>query len=513
MPRRLHVFSGPTLRAAAVRAALPDAVVHPPVVAGDLARLAAAAGDVVVIVDGAMTGGNAVRHKEILALVDAGVEVWGAGALGALRGAELHTHGVHAHGRVARLLIRGALDGDDEVAVHDGATPSVALVDVRATCRAACRVGLVDPDSALRIVAAAQQLPPARRTWEEIVGHAVDAGLDADMAWRVEEFARNHPVSITRDDALSCLATVRRRRTLPPQPRRTPRAALTSFAQAWRDQAAGAELPGAGFVGDLAVLTLCRLLAVDFPTFQRRIALRTLAGLAAPDPRPGEREGQAMIREFAAANGLDPDSLPLWLADRGLRRDELLAHLRRDQAVALVLEAYRTDPTDDAAVETTLAEVVADHARRRGFVAPGASRSWERSWLSAAEMESLTAEERIARLAARSFHSMPGVDWRQPLLQELKLSGVFRVAREAVVQAREFVREDASPPAPDDAVVAWFAERWDAHERFDLALLDRGFASVDAFLPRARPFHAFDRDTTTYRELRCLGRRAALTSS
>src|SRR5258708_30535800 len=98
MSRRLHVFSGPTLGAAEVREAAPDAVVHPPVVAGDLSRLAVTPGDVVVIVDGAMTARSTVRHKEILSLVGAGVEVWGAGALGALRAAELHAHGVHAHG-------------------------------------------------------------------------------------------------------------------------------------------------------------------------------------------------------------------------------------------------------------------------------------------------------------------------------------------------------------------------------------------------------------------------------
>jgi len=512
MPRRLHVFSGPTLPAAEVRAAMPDAEVHPPVVAGDLNRLGATAGDVVVILDGAMTGGNAVRHKEILALVDAGVEVWAAGALGALRGAELQDHGVHAYGRVARLFARGALDGDDEVAVHDGRPPSVALVDVRATVRAACRGGLLDPESGDAVVAAAQALAPARRRWAEIVGHAVDHGLDADMAWRVEEFARDHSVRLTRQDALGCLEMVRRRQALPPRPRRAPRPVLTTFAQAWREEAAGSELPGGGFVADLAVLTLCRLLAVDFPAFQRRIALRTLAAMAAPESRPGEREGQAMVREFAAAAGLDVDSLPLWLTQRGLRREELLAHLRRENAVALVLEAYGANPADERAVDATLAEVVAEQARRRGFVAPGSSQGWERSWLSAGELESLGAEERIARLAARSFNSMPGVDWRQPLLQELKLGGVFRVAQEAVVAARRFVAEQEWTPASDDEVVAWFVERWEAHERFDLALLDRGFAGVDAFLPRARPFHAFDRAVTTYRDLRCLGGRAFVAS-
>ena len=94
----------------------------------------------------------------------------------------------------------------------------------------------------------------------------------------------------------------------------------------------------------------------------------------------------------------------------------------------------------------------------------------------------------------------------------LKVSGVFRVAREAVVQARQFLAERSPAPIGDEAVVAWFVERWDASERFDLALLDRGFAGVDAFVPRARPFVAFDQATPTYRDLRCLGRRTPVAS-
>lgn len=511
MPRALHVFSGPTLDAVEVRRAVPEAVVHPPVAAGDLARLHAGPGDVVVLVDGAMTDGNAVRHKEILALVEAGVDVWGTGALGALRAAELHDHGVRPYGRVARLLVRGVLEGDDEVAAG-AAADAVTLVDVRATCRAACRAGVVDEAAARRLVAAAQSLPPQRRRHAAIAGAAAEAGLDEAASHAYAAFAAEHAVRLTRDDALDCLLTVRRRLAQPPRPRRTPRAVLTSFAEAWREEAAGAELPG-GFVGDLAVLAFCRLLAVDFPAFQRRVALRTLAALSSPEASSGQREGQALVREFAAAHGLDVDSLSLWLLQRGMRREELLAHLRREQAVALLLQALDVDPADERAADATLAELVGEHARRRGFVAPGPLQGWERSWLSAAELESLAPGERIARLAARSFHSMPGMGWRQPLLQDLKVSGVFRVAREGVVQAREHLLQHAGEPAaPDEAVVAWFVERWNARDRFDLALLDRGFSGIETFLPRARPFHAFDRDTTTYRDLRCLAQSTALTS-
>jgi len=460
MAPRVHVFTGPTLASGEVRAALPGALVHPPVQGGDLLRLGAVAGDVVVLVDGEMDAGNAVRHKEILALVEAGVEVWGTGTLGALRAAELRGCGVRAHGRVARLLQRGVLEGDDEVAVSTGSNSTVALVDVRATARAAHRGGLVDADTATRLVNAALQLPPARRSWEGIVGHAVDAGLDADMAWRFEEFARDHAVRLTRIDALSCLEAVRRSRGAAPRATRGRSApSTTAFAQEWSEQSAGADMPGAGFVADDDVLTLCRLLAVDFPAFQRRVALRTLAVQAAPAAPASAREGQAILREFAESRGLDVDSLKLWLSQRGLRRDELLAHLLRERAVVALLEARDADPGDDNAVEAVLAGIVAEHARRRGFVAPGATRTWERTWLSAPEIEGLDADQRMARLAARTFNTVPGLSWRQPLLQELKLGGVFAVAREAVVEARDFAHEHGGGEAGDAEVVAWFSGR------------------------------------------------------
>jgi hypothetical protein len=261
------------------------------------------------------------------------------------------------------------------------------------------------------------------------------------------------------------------------------------------------------------VLDLCRLVAVDYPAFQRSVALRTLAAQAAPSPRTSEREGQAMLREFGQAAGLDVDSILLWLSDRGLRREDLLAHLRRRDAVAVLLEAYGVDPADESAADAALAAVVAEHARRLGFVVPGPAVTWERSWLSSAEMESLSPDERIARLAGRAFQLAPGVAWRQPLIQELKVAGVFRVAREGVVQARQFARDHAGDTPEDEAVVAWFVERWQVSDRFDLALLDRGFADAPAFLRAARPLLGFDRGVRSHRDLRCLGRRTAPASS
>jgi hypothetical protein len=529
MAARVHVFAGPTLSAREIRATLPDAVVHPPAAAGDLVTLTTVPGDTVVLVDGLIAEGRGVRHKEILALLDGGVEVWGAGGLGALRAAELQPYGMRAYGRVARLVARGVLDGDDEVAVdHDGpegrwAARSVAMVDIRATCRFAHRRGLVDGDTAAAVVGVAGRLCYRRRRWEEILGRGVEAGLDAEMAWRIEQLATSGAVPrLTRADALGCLEAVRRRRGAPPRPRpgTAARPTTTVYAQAWAEERAGRVEHGAGFVGDVAVLTFCRLLGVDYPSLQRHVALRTLAAAALPVARPSEREGQAMVREFAEEQLLDAGSLPLWLAERGLRRQELLAHLRREAAVRRLLDGQRINPRHEPAAHAALVAVVAEHARRRGFLSSRAARGWERAWLSAAELESLTADERIARLAARTFRCAPGVDWRAPLLQELKVRGVFRVAREGVADAVERWRDlTAADPAvaaecrDPEVLLAWAVQRWNVRERLDLAILDRGLQGRDELVAAAPMFCSLDRAVDTYRDLHCLGQPAGAAAS
>jgi hypothetical protein len=352
-----------------------------------------------------------------------------------------------------------------------------------------------------------------------VLAHAVEAGLEADLAWRLGEYARKHAARLVHDDALGCLRAVRNARGKAPRPRPSAAAAVvtTVFAHQWIAEVSGDVQPGPGLVSDAAVLSFCRLLAVDYPSFQRGVALRTLAALSRPRPRAGEREGRAMLREFTQRQRLDSDSLMLWLRERGLGRQELLAHLRREHTVNQLLSAAGVSVHDDTGVTEALADIVADHARRRGFIAPGPLRTWERAWLSATEMELLPEAERIARLAARSFRRAPGADWRGPLLQELKVSGVFRVAREGAGQAQQDWRElemrdprAAAAAADPEALAAWAAERWQVRERFDLALLDRGFDTAADFAAQAPMVAALDRAVSTYRDLHCVGRRAAL---
>lgn len=108
------VYLGPSLDLSEAQALL-DADYRPPVRRGDLDRVEA--GRAVVILDGEFEQSLSVSLKEILRRLEAGSLVAGASSIGALRAAELATHGMIGIGRVFELYRTGRIDGNDEVAV------------------------------------------------------------------------------------------------------------------------------------------------------------------------------------------------------------------------------------------------------------------------------------------------------------------------------------------------------------------------------------------------------------
>ncbi len=142
------VFLGPTLSVAEARAEL-DASYRPPVSHGDVLRAVREAPQAIGIVDGYFERVPSVWHKEILWALSRGVHVFGAASMGALRAAELAPFGMEGVGAVYEAFARGDLEDDDEVAVahasaDEGYRPlSVAMVDIRATLRAAVTAGVI----------------------------------------------------------------------------------------------------------------------------------------------------------------------------------------------------------------------------------------------------------------------------------------------------------------------------------------------------------------------------------
>ncbi|MFB4309579.1 TfuA-like protein [Actinomadura sp. GTD37] len=135
-------------------------VVLPPVRRGDVAALIegtnAEPGDL-VIVDGRFGDVLAVGHREILAALDAGWRVWGLASMGAIRAAELSSHGMRGFGVVYRRFADQMIP-DDEVAVLHGPAPdyrplSEAMIDLRSFLGHLAGRGILQPQQADEVAA------------------------------------------------------------------------------------------------------------------------------------------------------------------------------------------------------------------------------------------------------------------------------------------------------------------------------------------------------------------------
>ncbi|RFS45622.1 TfuA-like protein [Micromonospora craniellae] len=341
-----HVFAGPTIVADEVTERLPEAVVHPPVRHGDLLALRLGPDDRVAIIDGVFFRTGAIRHKEIVHLLQQGVAVWGASSMGALRAAELDRFGMRGVGRIYRLYSSGVINGDDEVAVlhaeaEDGYRQmSEALVAVRLAVRRARVTGLLGPDEERHLVTTARRLPFGDRTYRRIVTQAVADGLSPTTGEALLGQVRTGGVDAKRADAHLLLHHLRHYTPgLPPAA--AERMPMTSFLLRWQRSAPTtrvADVP----VSDLAALTAVQLFGTDYPVLHRQIVLRELTGLPA-QADPGEVAAEALrVARVRGLLGPETDPLPAsfhhWL-------DETERQLPAGKAALLALvRSFRWTP-------------------------------------------------------------------------------------------------------------------------------------------------------------------------
>lgn len=147
----MKIYAGLTLQADAVRARAPGAAVAPPIRRGDLRRDIADGVDAVGIIDGVFNQSAAVTPAELLEALRAGISVWGASSMGALRAAELAPFGVRGVGRIYQLVAGSPGFRDDFVAQavieRDGRleAASGAWVDLHFRLHDAVAAGEVEP--------------------------------------------------------------------------------------------------------------------------------------------------------------------------------------------------------------------------------------------------------------------------------------------------------------------------------------------------------------------------------
>lgn len=175
------LFAGPSLP---MDRALLDASIRlvPPARGGDVIRALRLDPAAIALVDGVFETAPTVWHKEILAVIDAGVPVYGAASLGALRAAELDRLGMIGVGAIYEAYRDGTIESDAAVMVSHapaelGHRPvTLALVDAEASLVAAP----LAPDERAALRTIARRFNFRDRSWAAIFSaHADRAGAVA----------------------------------------------------------------------------------------------------------------------------------------------------------------------------------------------------------------------------------------------------------------------------------------------------------------------------------------------
>ena len=369
------VFLGPTLDRDEARATL-DAVILPPAAQGDVLRAANERPFAIGIVDGYFERLPAVWHKEILWAISQGIHVFGAGSMGALRAAELERFGMRGVGKIFGDFASGVLDDDDEVAVVHGEetdgyrATSEAMVNIRATFRAAESAGVIAGDVRLALEALAKGLFYPDRSYPLVFARAVEQGtLVAADALRA--FVREYRVDQKRADARAMLRAMREccEAGVPPEP------PSFSFAhtEAWDDVVQWAEAqPSLGASTEVISSDLLaaevRLLGDAGRRYVAAALARAAAGALARRARilDRPRRADALDSRVRQALGAGPHGEPAderlerWRAERGLSGLGYAAFLDRGAELGWLQEHYRYDLERHVADELCLGD---DYAR------------------------------------------------------------------------------------------------------------------------------------------------------
>ena len=202
------VYLGPTLALSIARSCL-SATYLPPIKRGDLARLPPDI-QIVGIIDGVFHQSLAVSPKEVIALLDRGVRVYGASSIGALRAAEMHMYGMIGVGEIFEMYRDRVIDADDEVAVafdaFTGRTVSDPLVNIRSALRLAVAQEIIPSKEADEIISTLKDIYYPSRSYQ-LVGR---------MSPALEPFLRAARYDQKRDDAVLLLRTIARYATALP---------------------------------------------------------------------------------------------------------------------------------------------------------------------------------------------------------------------------------------------------------------------------------------------------------
>ncbi|HKS46405.1 MAG TPA: TfuA domain-containing protein [Amycolatopsis sp.] len=300
------------------------------------------AGDVVVLVDGYYHHSASVRHKEILALLDEDVSVFGCASMGALRAAELHRYGMIGNGVVFEMYRDGVVDADDEVAVAHTPAPeyrklTIPLVGIRYAVESAKSASVLSEAEGSEIVAIARSCHYTERSWRSIRSAADRSPGSSNRALtKLQAFMEGQPESadVKSSDTLDTLRVVAAGKGKKSSGHRN--LVMNSewrnhFLTEWETQFSVTKVNGVE-VGRRDTLRYLQIYHDGFPSRWRRFVLAQVTELADSDGHDLFRSALAA----AARHGLTPGSLTERQAARWLTTAEM-AQLPADEALIRVL--------------------------------------------------------------------------------------------------------------------------------------------------------------------------------
>ncbi|WP_433456495.1 TfuA-like protein (plasmid) [Streptomyces sp. CA-142005] len=497
---RIVVTVGPTISREEVLLRLPQAEVRGPVAADEVLRWGLQSGDSLLIIDGLFLQARAVRHKELLAVLDRGVRLFGSSGMGALRAAELEAFGMRGAGKVFRDYRDGVLVGDDEVAVtHADAEAGYrplgwALVDLRHAAAVAVRCGVVDPGSADTIVRAAKALPFALRDTPTVIEAARAQGCHGAALAAFGAFCRQRKPSVMRTDALAALRMV---------------AADARRAGGERLPCPTGHLRYRGRPAELSVTTYLRYWAPSDGAADQAGNAPALCCTASDPVPPGGLRDDEVINAFALTCAGFPDLLRS-VAAECLLLDTLGVPVGaglRDQRRLLSTMVELDDPAALCLPWKPLCRALSSRLTAlnlpvSALSAAGGDRncSHATSALLRSHEKTLPWQEAGPLLATRVWRCDPRVDWRSPLMQRLRISPDFVRICAAVARGQH-----APLPAPDPGELREGCRQvlmaWGAHDSADIppSLAAHGFLGLGELVRAVHAGWSYLHGNTTLR--------------
>ncbi len=211
------VFAGPSV-AGVDLSEFANVTFLPPCRQGDVYLAALENPSAIGIIDGYFEGVPSVWHKEILWAMMQGIPVLGASSMGALRAAELDAFGMIGIGEVYKGYNDGTYEDDDEVALLHGPEElgfpqlSIAMVNVRATCRKAIKDGIISGELSTEIINAAKSGFYKKRNWQTIFS---SVGVEAHANKKLLNWFVTNSVDQKKLDALELLEALQNSKFAP----------------------------------------------------------------------------------------------------------------------------------------------------------------------------------------------------------------------------------------------------------------------------------------------------------